>query len=471
MKEFMGRSFQLDNETALKLYEDYASKMPIIDYHCHLVPKDIWEDRKFKDLTEVWLVDGHFGDHYKWRLMRSRGVSEEYITGNKSNYEKFEKFAETIPYAIGNPIYHWVHMELRTYFGITKLLSPATAKEIWDECNEKLQTMTARKMIEMNNVTVLCTTDDPIDNLEYHINLKKDTSFKTKVLPAFRPDKVINIDKAGFVEYINKLAEVSHTHICCLPSLKKALQLRMDFFDEVGCLVSDHALDDLTYHAVTDEEASEIFVKALNGDELTKEEIAGYKTTLLVFFGKEYNKRNWKQQYHINTIRNNSSRMMSILGPDTGFDSINDCNFAPSLSKLLDRLDSTDELPKTVLYSLNPKDNEAIATICNCFNKEGIKNRIQYGSAWWFNDQLDGMRRQLTCLSHMGMLANFVGMLTDSRSFLSYPRHDYFRRLLCSYLGTLIENGDYPNDIEFVGKIVEDVCYNNAIEYFLGELK
>ena len=471
MKEFMGKTFQLSNPTAYMLYEEYAKNMPIIDYHCHLVPKDIWEDRKFKDLTEVWLVDGHYGDHYKWRLMRARGASEDYITGDRTNLEKYLKFAETIPYAIGNPIYHWVHLELRKYFGITKTLSSETALEIWEECNKKLETLTARKMIELNKVEVLCTTDDPIDSLEYHLKLKNDASFKTKVLPTFRPDKAINVDKADFAEYIEKLGSVAGISIHSMDDLERALVKRMDFFYEVGCRVTDHALDDLLYIPTTINEANHTLLKALNKEELSVSEIAKFKSYLLVFLGKEYHKRGWAQQYHINTIRNNSSRMMRILGADTGFDSINDCNFAPSLSKLLDTLDSTDQLPKTVVYSLNPKDNESLATICNCFNKPGIKNRIQYGSAWWFNDQLDGMRRQMTALANMGMIANFVGMLTDSRSFLSYPRHDYFRRLLCSYFGELIENGDYPANISFVGQIVQDICYNNAKEFFFKEEK
>ena len=465
MKEFLGRDFQLDNETAVLLYEKYAKNAPIFDYHCHLVPKDIYEDRKFKDLTEVWLVDGHFGDHYKWRAMRLNGVNEDYITGNKTNKEKFLQWAKTVPYTIGNPLYHWVHMELKNFFGITKLLSPETAEEIYEECNKKLETLTARKMIEMSNVRVLCTTDDPVDSLEYHIKLKEDNDFKVKVLPAFRPDKCVNIELESFLPWLKQLEAVCNKSILTLAQLKQALVERLDFFHSVGCRVSDHALDEVSYLEATEEEVDSIFRKVLNNEKLSLEEVEKYKTNLVLFFGREYAKRNWSQQYHINAMRNNSSRMMRNLGPDTGFDSINDSNFAPKLSKTLNNLDSTDELPRTILYSLNPKDNETIATICGCFTGN-MPGKIQFGSAWWFNDQKQGMIEQMKTLCSMGLISKFVGMLTDSRSFLSYSRHEYFRRLLCNILGTLVENGEYPNDIEFIGQIVSDVCFNNAWNYF-----
>lgn len=466
MKKFMDESFQLENKTAQILYEKYAKTMPIFDYHCHLSPKDIYENRKFKDITEAWIVDGVYGDHYKWRIMRARGVGEEYITGSKSSFEKFMQWAKTIPYAIGNPLYHWVHMELKQYFGIDKVLCEATGSEIYDECNKKLETLTARKMIESNNVKVIYTTDDPIDSLEYHLKLSDDQSFKTKVYPAFRPDHAINIDKNEFITWLNKLSEVVGYQITNIDLFQRALAERMDFFAKVGCVLSDHALDEVCYQSAEKPEVAEIFIKRLNNQELTAEDLAKYKGYLLLFLGREYAKRNWVQQYHINALRNNSSKILKQIGPDTGFDSINDSNFIKPLALILDTLDRTNQLPKTILYSLNSKDYETLATLANCFNCKNIHNKVQFGAAWWFNDQLDGMKKQLTILANMGLLCNFVGMLTDSRSFLSYPRHDYFRRLLCSYFGTLIENGEYPNDLEFVGKIVQDICYNNAVEYF-----
>ncbi|MCR5741169.1 MAG: glucuronate isomerase [Gammaproteobacteria bacterium] len=466
MKEFLGKDFTLETETAQILYDNYAKKMPIFDYHCHLVPKDILEDRKFKDITEVWLVDGHYGDHYKWRSERANGVSEEYITGSKTNKEKFMKWAETVPYTIGNPLYIWTHLELRRYFGITKLLSPETAEEIWNECNKKLETLTARKMIEMNNVKVICTTDDPIDSLEYHLKMKEDKTLKFKVLPAFRPDKAINFEYAEFTDWLAKLEARVSKKIDNLDTFLEVLSDRINFFHEVGARVSDHALDEVMYVEATKEEVAEIFKKRLNGECLSREEVEKYHGFLLVFFGKEYAKHGWVQQYHISAKRNNNSRTMRELGPDTGFDSINDGNFVNKLSKIMDKLDSTNELPKTILYSLNPRDNVTIATLCNCFNDGKTRGKIQIGSAWWFNDQRRGMEEQMKTLCDMGLISNFVGMLTDSRSFLSYPRHEYFRRILCNVLGHLIENGEYPNDIEFVGKIVENVCFNNAVEYF-----
>lgn len=466
MKKFLGDDFTLDTKTAKVLYEKYAKDMPIIDYHCHLVPKDIYEDRKFKDITEVWLVDGHYGDHYKWRAERANGVSEEFITGNKSNKEKFMKWAETVPYTIGNPLYIWTHLELRRYFGITKLLSKDTAEEIWNECNKKLETLTARRMIEMNNVKVVCTTDDPVDSLEYHLLMKEDKSLKFKVLPAFRPDKAINFENEEFLSWLKKLEERCSKKINSLDTFLKCLSDRIDFFHEVGSRVSDHALDEVLYLDATEDEVKEIFKKRLNNESLTKDEIAKYHGFLLVFFGREYTKHNWAQQYHISAKRNNNSKAMRELGPDTGYDSINDTNIVLSLSKLMDKLDSEGSLPKTILYSLNPRDNVSLATLCNCFNDGKTRGKIQLGSGWWFNDQKHGMEDQMKTLSDMGLISNFVGMLTDSRSFLSYPRHEYFRRILCNHFGNLIENGEYPANIEFVGQIVRNICFNNAVEYF-----
>lgn len=462
MKKFMDKDFVLRNETAKTLYHDYAENMPIFDYHCHLPIREIYEDRKFANITECWLG----GDHYKWRLMREMGVDENYITGDKDDYEKFLKYAEVMPYAIGNPIFHWTHLELQRYFDINEILSPKTAKEIFDKCNEKLQTLTARKMITMSNVKRIFTTDDPIDDLRFHKLLKEDKSFEVEVVPAFRPDKAINIELPTYVPYIAKLADAANVKIDGIDSLCEALTKRIEFFDSVGCVCSDHALDVVMFAPATKEQVDKIVKKALGGDDLTQHEIEQYKGYILVHLGRQYARLHWVQQYHIGALRNNSARYMRELGPDTGFDAIEDRTFAKKLSMLLDTLDGTNELPKTILYCLNPRDNEVLATIMNCFQQAGVVGKMQFGSAWWFNDQKDGMERQLTALSQLGLLSKFVGMLTDSRSFLSYTRHEYFRRIVCNMLGELIEEGEYPADIEFVGSVVQDICYNNAVNYF-----
>ena len=462
MKSFMDKDFVLKNPTAITLYENYAKDMPIFDFHCHLSVEEIYNDKKFSSITECWLG----GDHYKWRLMREMGVDESYITGDKSDLDKFMKYAEVMPYAIGNPIFHWTHMELRRYFDIEDILSPKTAKDIFDKCNEKLTTLTARKMIYMSGVKKLFTTDDPIDDLHFHKLLAEDDSFDVEVYPAFRPDKAINIELPTFVPYIAKLADAADVRIDDIDSLCKALTNRIEFFDKAGCVCSDHALDVVMYKPADKAKVDKILKKALNGDDLTYDEIEQYKGYILVHLGKQYSRLGWVQQYHIGALRNNSRRYMSLLGPDTGFDAIEDQTFAKKLSLLLDELDSTDELPKTILYCLNPRDNEVLATIMNCFQQGGVVGKMQFGSAWWFNDQKDGMEKQLTALSQLGLVSKFIGMLTDSRSFLSYTRHDYFRRILCNMFGTLIEDGEYPADIDFVGEIVKDICYNNAIAYF-----
>ncbi|ADU22661.1 glucuronate isomerase [Ruminococcus albus] len=462
MKSFMDKDFVLKNPTAITLYENYAKDMPIFDFHCHLSVEEIYNDKKFSSITECWLG----GDHYKWRLMREMGVDESYITGDKSDLDKFMKYAEVMPYAIGNPIFHWTHMELRRYFDIEDILSPKTAKDIFDKCNEKLTTLTARKMISMSGVKKLFTTDDPIDDLHFHKLLAEDDSFDVEVYPAFRPDKAINIELPTFVPYIAKLADAADVRIDDIDSLCKALTNRIEFFDKAGCVCSDHALDVVMYKPADKAKVDKILKKALNGDDLTYDEIEQYKGYILVHLGKQYSRLGWVQQYHIGALRNNSRRYMSLLGPDTGFDAIEDQTFAKKLSLLLDELDSTDELPKTILYCLNPRDNEVLATIMNCFQQGGVVGKMQFGSAWWFNDQKDGMEKQLTALSQLGLVSKFIGMLTDSRSFLSYTRHDYFRRILCNMFGTLIEDGEYPADIDFVGEIVKDICYNNAIAYF-----
>ncbi|MDR1094732.1 MAG: glucuronate isomerase [Clostridiales bacterium] len=462
MKKFLDDDFLLDNETAKVLYNGYAKGRPIFDYHCHLNPREIYEDKKFSDLADVWLK----GDHYKWRLMREAGISEAYITGDKPNEEKFLKFAEVMPYAIGNPVYHWSHLELKRFFGIDEALCPKTAGRVWEKANEKLKTLTARRMIELSNVAALCTTDDPADDLKYHALLRQDKAFRVKVLPAFRPDKAVNIELGAFLDWHKRMEGAAQSKLDTFGKFTAALADRIRFFDGAGCVCSDHALDEVAYRPATFDEAGRVYEKALNGEPPDREETARYKGFMLAFLGGQYNKYNWVQQYHIGALRNASSRNMLALGADTGFDAIGDKAFAADLVKLLDSLDRTGELPKTILYCLNPRDNEVLACVRNCFQGEGTAAKIQFGSAWWFNDQKDGIARQIEALAQTGLLSKFVGMLTDSRSFLSYPRHEYFRRILCSRLGALIENGEYPPEIEFVGGIVRDICCSNAERYF-----
>ena len=464
MKKFMDENFLLYNETAVKLYHEHAKNMPIIDYHCHLNPKEIAENKRYRNITEIWLG----GDHYKWKALRSNGVDEKYITGNAEDKEKFLKWAETVPYTVGNPLYHWTHLELKRYFGIDKLLSPQTAEEIWEKCNELLQQedFTARGLIKRSNVKVICTTDDPADTLEYHSAIAEDQSFDVKVFPAFRPDKGINIEKEGFVDWIKKLEKVVGREVTTLENLLGVLEERIEYFHQLGCRASDHALDPIVFEEGTLEEVNEIFTKVLNGKELSELEVKKYKTQVLLFLGKKYAKLGWVMQLHIGTIRSVNTRMMNRLGPDTGFDTIGDYVFAQPLAKFLDGLDIEDELPKTILYCLNPRDNEVLATMIGSFQGGGIPGKIQFGSGWWFNDQKDGMIRQLIALSNVGLLSRFVGMLTDSRSFLSYTRHEYFRRILCNLLGEWVENGEVPDDLDLLGKIVEDVCYYNTNHYF-----
>ena len=460
MKKFNDENFLLENETAKKLYFEYAKDLPIIDYHCHLSPKEIYEDLKFKDLTEVWLK----GDHYKWRAMRAHGIDEERITGSASNVEKFQAWAETVPYTIGNPLYHWTHMELKTFFGIEEALSPKTGKAIYEKANQALEHLSARKLMEHCNVEVVCTTDDPTDSLEYHLALRKE-GYKIKVYPAFRPDKALNIELPWFLPWLEALSEAVGYKIDNFDALLRALSERIEFFDQAGCRVSDHALDVVFYREATKEEAAEVFRKKLAGEALSEEEIAGYKTQLMIFFGKKYHEKDWAQQYHIGALRDVSTKMLAKLGPNTGYDAINDRVFAENLAKLLDALDREDALPKTIIYTLNPAADDVVAALVNSF-QEKHPGKMQFGSAWWFNDHRPGMMKQMTALSNIGLISRFVGMLTDSRSFLSYPRHDYFRRILCNYFGTLIEGGEYPDEIEFVGKIVQDICYYNAKKYF-----
>lgn len=464
MKKFMDKDFLLSTPVAVKLFHDYAAKQPIIDYHCHINPREIAEDRKFENITQVWLG----GDHYKWRLMRSAGVDEKYITGDASDREKFQKWAEVVGKAIGNPLLHWSHLELQRYFGYYGVLNGETAEEVWNLCNKKLAEadMSVRGLIKQSGVEVICTTDDPVDSLEWHKLLASDSSFETKVYPAWRPDKAMNIEKKDFTDYIAKLSEVSGIEIKSYSDLKNALIKRMDFFGEMKCCVSDHALEYVYYAPASESEIEDIFSRKLGGEAISDADVKSYKTMFMLFCGKEYQKRGWVMQLHYGTKRDNNTKMFEKLGPDTGYDCIN--NYAPSseTAEYLNALEKENALPKTIIYSLNPHDNQAIDTILGCFQSNEAVSKIQHGSAWWFNDHKTGMREQLISLGNLGYLAGFVGMLTDSRSFLSYPRHEYFRRILCDFFGELVENGEFPDDLNTLGEIVNDISYNNAKNYF-----
>ncbi len=464
MKRFMDKDFLLENEVSKVLYHNYASKVPVFDYHCHLVPMEIATDYEFKNITEMWL----YHDHYKWRAMRSYGIDEKYITGDISDYEKFYEFAKMMPYLIGNPIYHWSHLELKRFFGVEEILSEKTAKIIWEKCNEaiKKNKLTARKLIEMANVEYIGTTDDPVDDLKYHKQIKEDKNFKCTVAPTFRPEKAMKIKSEGFIEYINLLSEVSNCKIKSFADLEKALEIRLDYFYENGCMITDHSLERVNFFDFSYEEVDQIFIRALNGEEISEKEAAIYSIALLVSLGKMYADRKMVMQLHIGALRNNNTRMFNSIGADAGFDSIDDGEIAYSISKILDELDKEDSLPKTILYCLNPKDNEVIGTMIGNFQGGNIAGKIQFGSGWWFNDQKDGMERQMTALSQLGLISQFVGMVTDSRSFLSYTRHEYFRRILCNYIGSLVESGQYPYDEEILGEIVENICYKNSVKYF-----
>jgi glucuronate isomerase len=464
MKSFLDQNFLLQNKTAERLYHDFAADMPIIDYHCHLDPAQIAGNINFKNLTDIWLS----GDHYKWRAMRANGINEAYITGTKTDWEKFEQWAATVPYTLRNPLYHWTHLELQRYFDISEILSSKTAKAIYDDCTQKLQRpeYSVQSLITKMNVEVICTTDDPLDSLEHHQKIRA-ASLKVKVSPAFRPDKAMNTDNLfSLNDYINKLESVSNTSVSTYADYLKALKQRHNYFAENGCTISDHGLEQLYAEDYTDKEISEIFSKIRSGKALQPGEVLKFKSAMLYEFALWDHEKGWVQQYHIGALRNNNTRGYREAGPDTGYDSIGDFSQAQSLSKFLNRLDNTDQLAKTIIYNINPADNELIATMTGNFNDGTAAGKIQFGSAWWFLDQKDGMTNQLNTLSSMGLLSKLVGMLTDSRSFLSYPRHEYFRRLLCNLFGTDIENGELPNDIEWTGKIIRDICYYNAKEYF-----
>ena len=464
MKPFLDEEFLLSTESAQKIYHEYAEKMPILDYHCHINPQEICENRKFENITQVWLG----GDHYKWRQMRSNGVDEKYITGDAPDREKFQKWAETLEMAIGNPLYHWSHLELKRYFGYDGILNGRTAETVWNLCNAKLQedSMTVRGLIKQSGVTLICTTDDPVDTLEYHDRIAADETFDVQVLPAWRPDKAMNLEKPEYLEYLAKLEAASGVKIDSVEALKKALHVRMDYFAERGCVVSDHALEYVMYRAADEEEIEAIFRKRLNGGTVSREEELTFKTAFMQAVGKEYHDRGWVMQLHYGCKRDNNTPYYKKLGPDTGFDCIN--NYAPSseMADFLNAMNVKDELPKTILYSLNPNDSASIGTIMGCFQDSSAAGKIQQGSAWWFNDHKTGMTEQMTTLANLGLLGNFLGMLTDSRSFLSYTRHEYFRRVMCELIGGWVENGEYPYDPEALEKIVKGICYNNAVRYF-----
>lgn len=464
MKAFMDDQFLLTNKIAVTLYEDWAKAMPIIDYHCHLSPKEIYENKQFANITEAWL----YGDHYKWRLMRANGVEESHITGDADDYNKFLAWAKTVPMTIGNPLYNWTHLELQRFFGIHELLNEKSAPAIWEKVNEQLASgrMGARDLIRNSNVKVVCTTDDPADSLEYHQKLLEEGDFEVKVVPGFRPDKGLELNRDSFKDWTAALSESAGIHIDSYDAFLKALEARIDFFHQTGGRVSDHALDQVMFAETTQEEAGAIFKKALNGEKVSVEEEAKYKTYTLTFLGEQYAKRSWVMQYHMHAHRNNNERMFGRLGPDTGYDSMNDEPLAKPLVGLLDALERKGSLPKTVLYSLNPKDNYTIASVTGSFQGGGVPGKIQFGTAWWFNDQKDGMLDQMKALANLGLFSQFIGMLTDSRSFLSYTRHEYFRRLVCDLIGTWVEQGEVPNDMDLLGGIVKGICFENAAAYF-----
>jgi glucuronate isomerase len=460
---FLDEDFLLENDYARELYHGYAADMPIIDYHCHLPPQAIAENQQYENLTQIWL----YGDHYKWRAMRANGVAERYITGDASDAEKFAHWAATVPYTLRNPLYHWSHLELKRYFGLEERLTPQSAPAIYEHCSALLGTpgYRVRPLLERMKVAVICTTDDPVDDLRSHQQLRE-AGLALKVLPAFRPDQALCIGQAGFAPYLQRLGATADVDIRDYRSLLSALQQRVDYFHAQGARLSDHGLTRLCYAEATQAELARIFQKGLQGQPLPPLQVEQYQSAVLIELGRMYHAKGWAQQFHLGALRNNSSRMMQQLGPDTGFDSIGDFSQATAMAKYFDALDRSDQLAKTIVYNLNPADNEVFATMIGNFNDGSIAGKMQYGSAWWFLDQLDGMERQINALSNMGLLSRFIGMLTDSRSFLSYPRHEYFRRLLCNLFGRDIARGHLPDDLEWIGHIIQDICYRNAKRYF-----
>lgn len=463
MKKFLDENFLLQSKTAQRLYHEYASRMPIIDYHCHLPVDQIASDHQFENLTQAWL----YGDHYKWRAMRAHGIDESFCTGNKTDLEKFKKWAETVPYTLRNPLYHWTHLELQRYFDVFEILNSDSAEKIYETCSSLLRTkdFSTRNLLRKKNVRVVCTTDDPTDDLSYHKKLQAE--FEIRILPAFRPDKAMQVENAKvFNEYVGKLEEVADVSIHSFQDFLRALKQRHDFFASMNCSLSDHGLEHMYDEDYTEVELENAFNKIRAGKELNALEVIKLKSGLLYEFAVWDYEKGWVQQFHLGAIRNNNTRKQHQIGADAGCDSIGDFQQAKSLAKFLNRLDKNNQLTKTVLYNLNPRDNELMATMAGNFNEGPTKGKIQYGSAWWFLDQKDGIVKQLNALSSMGLLSNFIGMLTDSRSFLSFPRHEYFRRVLCNLLGNEIEDGELPNDLTWTGKVIQDICYNNAVHYF-----
>jgi len=464
MKKFLDENFLLQTKTAQLLYHDYAKEMPIIDYHCHLSPEHIAKDINFDNLTQAWL----YGDHYKWRAMRTNGIDESYCTGNQPDFDKFQKWSETVPYTLRNPLYHWTHLELQRYFNVSEILNGNSAAKIYEECSAKLQTaeFSIRNLLRRMKVKVVCTTDDPTDSLQFHKQISED-HFETKILPAFRPDKAMDVDDAAtFNSYVSKLEERSKISITSFNDFLDALKSRHDFFASMNCSVSDHGLEHLYAEDYTDAEVEAAFNAIRVGQQLSKEQSLKFKSAMLYLFAIWDHEKGWVQQYHVGALRNNNSRKLAQLGPDTGWDSVGDFPQARQLSRFLNRLDQTDQLAKTIIYNLNPADNELFASMIGNFNDGSFPGKVQFGSGWWFQDQKDGMTKQLNAISNMGLLSRFVGMLTDSRSFLSFPRHEYFRRLLCNLLGDEIENGELPNDLKWTGEMVQDICFINARTYF-----
>lgn len=464
MKTFMGEDFQLQSDLARQLYNDYVKTLPIIDYHCHLSPCEIFNNQSYTTLTEVWLA----GDHYKWRAMRAVGIDEHYITGDASDYEKFLAWAKTVPQLIGNPLYHWTHMELQHFFNIYDTLDEKTAPTIWEQANDLLNggKLNVRDLIEKSGVEVICTTDDPIDSLEFHQGLSEDQSFNVSVRPSFRPDKGLAIDSLDYLDWLHQLSRLTEKPITSYQDFLKALEERIDYFHKIGCRISDHGLDHFEFIQASEEEVAIIFKKVLNQKKISPIETVKFRSLTLVFLAKKYKQHNWAMQLHMNALRNNNSKMLGQLGPDTGYDAINDHLIAKPLCLFLDRLEVEGALPRTILYSLNPNDLPILATIMGSFQGDSIPGKMQLGTAWWFNDTKRGMIEQMETLANIGVLSQFIGMLTDSRSFLSFPRHDYFRRILCNLLAEWVMNGEYPNEMDRLGKIASDISYFNAKEYF-----
>ncbi|GLO64637.1 glucuronate isomerase [Oceanobacillus kimchii] len=464
MKKFMDDNFLLSNNIAEDLFHNYAKNMPIIDYHCHLSPKEIYMNKRYSNITEVWL----YGDHYKWRAMRAAGVDESLITGDANDYDRFMAWAETVPKLIGNPLYNWTHLELQRYFGINEILNKESGPSIWKKVNKLLirDDFGVRDLINRSNVQVVCTTDDPIDDLSFHQMLVEDDEFSVKVLPGFRPDKAIEINQDGFIDYVDLLEKVTSHSTKTYDGFLRALRSRIDYFHQNGCRVSDHALNTMMFTETTKENASNYYEKAISGQKISLKEESDFKSFTLVFLGEQYAEKEWVMQYHINALRNNNSRMYNYLGPDTGYDAMNDEVISKPLVNLLNELEKKDRLPKTILYSLNPNDNPVIASIIGSFQSGRVPGKLQFGTAWWFNDTKSGMIKQMQTLADIGVFSQFIGMLTDSRSFLSYPRHEYFRRLVCSLVGEWVYNGEVPYDLKLLGKIIQDISYYNAARYF-----